>query len=392
MRLGILAALRSRMQGASGILTCALIASLWEAVGAQVVSLEPRPDAVILGSRDNAPGLLVSSSEFAGVTRVAHDLAHDFGRVLGTNGSVIIDDAHNSSASSFIIAGTLGTSDLIDSLVNSSKLDVGEIQGRWESYVQEIVSDPAPGISEALVVAGSDKRGTIYGLYDISEAIGVSPWHWWADVPVKQAETIYAGPEGRTQGPPSVKYRGIFINDEEQCLTGWATPRFPSAGENRPFTSEFYKLVFELLLRLRANYLWPAMKYSMFYLDDDNGELADSYGIVMGTSHHEPMTRAYKEQSTEMSGPWDWSKNAQNITEFMREGAERTKDWETLYTMGMRGEGDTESPTLTAPQLEEIIDVQQKAISDARGVPADTVPQVWALYKVRTAPQETLPS
>ncbi|WYZ34895.1 hypothetical protein EsH8_I_001171 [Colletotrichum jinshuiense] len=261
---------------------------------------------------------------------------------------------------------------------------VADIEGKWESYTQELVHNPLPGVSLALVVVGSDKRGTIYGLYSISEAIGVSPWYWWADVPITPTETLYFDPRGKIQDPPSIKYRGIFINDEEQCLTGWASSRFALAGgdQRRPFTSEFYKRVFELILRLKANYIWPAMKYSMFYVDDaNNGKLADDYGIVVGSSHHEPMARAYVEQTRYVSGPWDWSKNSENITKFMSVGVERSRNWETLYTMGMRGEGDLESPTLTAPQLEEILKVQQESISKTLSVDISTIPQTWVLYK-----------
>lgn len=352
----------------------------------QTISRSPVPGFVKLGSANSPPDILISSNETAGVTRTATDLVHDFGQVLGKNSTLWFDELNGTVSSIIIIAGTLGHSGIIANLSKNGRIkSVADIEGKWESFTQELVHNPLPGVSLALVVVGSDKRGTIYGLYSISEAIGVSPWYWWADVPITPTETLYFDPRGKIQDPPSIKYRGIFINDEEQCLTGWAGSRFALAGgdQRRPFTSEFYKRVFELILRLKANYIWPAMKYSMFYVDDaNNGKLADDYGIVVGSSHHEPMARAYVEQTRYVSGPWDWSKNSENITKFMSVGVERSRNWETLYTMGMRGEGDLESPTLTAPQLEEILKVQQESISKTLSVDISTIPQTWVLYKV----------
>ncbi|KAH0425954.1 immunoglobulin I-set domain-containing protein [Colletotrichum camelliae] len=329
------------------------------------------------------PVILLSSNETAAVKRAATSLSNDFGRVLGKNSTVVYDTLNTSTTFPILVIGTLGYSPLLSGL----KLQNSSIQGKWESYTHEVIKDPFPGIPSALSVVGSDKRGTVYGIYALSEQIGVSPWYFWADVPVTPLPSLHLSPAGKTytHGPPSVKYRGIFINDEETCLTSWARSRFPlaSSDRNRPFTSSFYALVFELILRLKGNYLWPAMKNSMFYVDDvANGALADEFGVVMGTSHHEPMARAYREQERNLDGRWDWSLNKENLTAFMKEGAERSKGWETVYTMGMRGEGDTESPTLTAPQLEEIIAVQQEILNATHGSLASGLPKVWALYKV----------
>ncbi|KAI8311139.1 hypothetical protein K4K61_012713 [Colletotrichum sp. SAR11_59] len=350
--------------------------------------LERRPNhqsrtlsnSILLATTLHPPVILLSSNETAAVKRAATSLSIDFGRVLGKNGTIIYDTFNTSTTFPVLVIGTLGYSPLLQ-LQNSS------IQGKWESYTHEVVTNPFPGISSALSVVGSDKRGTVYGIYALSEQIGVSPWSFWADVPVAPSTSLHLSPTGtiHTQGPPSVKYRGIFINDEETCLTSWARTRFPlaSSDRNRPFTSSFYAHVFELILRLKGNYLWPAMKNSMFYVDDvANGALADDFGVVMGTSHHEPMARAYREQEQDLDGKWDWSLNKEYLTAFMRAGAERSKGWETVYTMGMRGEGDTESPTLTAPQLEEIIAVQQEILNATHGSRASDLPKVWALYKV----------
>jgi hypothetical protein len=151
-----------------------------------------------------------------------------------------------------------------------------------------------PGIESALVIAGSDKRGTIYGIYDLSEQMGVSPWYWWADVPVAKKENVFVMPGTFTKGEPAVKYRGIFINDEAPCLTGWVKHTYGTDyGDHR-----FYSRVFELILRLRGNYLWPAMWSWSFYADDPmNSKVADEMGVIIGTSHHEPMARNHQEWS-----------------------------------------------------------------------------------------------
>ncbi|KAJ0365689.1 hypothetical protein COL154_004269 [Colletotrichum chrysophilum] len=346
---------------------------------AQIINLKPVPNSILLATTLHPPVILLSSNETAAVKRAAASLSIDFGRVLGKNSTIVYDTFNTSTTFPVLVIGTLGYSPLL-------KLQNSSIQGEWESYTHEVTMNPFPGTSSALSVVGSDKRGTVYGIYALSKQIGVSPWYFWADVPVTPLPSLHLSPAGtiHTQGPPSVKYRGIFINDEETCLTSWARTRFPlaSSDRNRPFTSSFYAHVFELILRLKGNYLWPAMKNSMLYVDDvANGALADDFGVVMGTSHHEPMARAYREQERDLDGRWDWSLNKENLTAFMRAGAERSKDWETVYTMGMRGEGDTESPTLTAPQLEEIIAVQQEILNATHGSRSSDLPKVWALYK-----------
>ncbi|KAL2854617.1 hypothetical protein BJX68DRAFT_274394 [Aspergillus pseudodeflectus] len=336
-------------------------------------------------SADGPPvNILVAPAEYKGVARAANDLALDFGRVVGVNGSVDQNSTTLSGASRTgvpIIVGTVGTA-LIDELVQTRKLDISRIKGKWESYVHAVVRNPVKGVSRALVIAGSDRRGTIYGIYDISEKIGVSPWYWWADVPINTKDAIYLGSGNHVQASPSVKYRGIFINDEWELMK-WSENNFPKSSTGGVFTSGFHEHLFELLLRLKANYFWPGMKkYNAFYRDDpENGPRADEYGIVMGTSHHEPMTRAYYEQQKLMTGNWDWSTNKNNVAQFMEEGVERSKDWETLYTMGMRGDGDRESPTLNSTQLEEIIQHQQEMIEEYVDKPLEQVGQTWSLYK-----------
>ncbi|RAQ53681.1 hypothetical protein AFGD_006815 [Aspergillus flavus] len=333
-----------------------------------------------LASNTTAPAVWVAQNEPVGVLRAAHDLANDFGRVLGVNGTVNVFDTSISESlgKAVIITGTVGQSTLIDQLVSDGKLDVSLIEGKWESYVSQVVENPFPNVTWSLVVAGSDRRGTIYGLYDISEQMGVSPWYWWADVPVKTKTGIWVAPEGTFQKSPSVKYRGFFINDESPALSGWVAENFGTK-----FNSAFYRHIFELCLRLKGNYLWPAMWGKMFYVDDvDNGQLAHEYGIIMGTSHHEPMARSEQEQKTYLDGEWNWNENQANITTFFQQGIDRAKHWDTIWTMGMRGEGDVASPTLTAADLEELIHAQQKLLVESFNAsdPA-SIPQTWVLYK-----------
>jgi hypothetical protein len=235
--------------------------------------------ALKLGGTGSSPTIIIDAKDWAGVTRTANDLANDFGLVTGTKGKVSTSTSGLGDAS-VIIAGTVGKSPIIDNLVSAGKIDISAIKGKWESFSSQLVANPVDGVNSALVLAGSDKRGTIYALYDISEQIGVSPWYWWADVPPKKKTAIYALNSKKTQGPPSVKYRGIFINDEQPALTNWVNSNFGGK-----YDSRFHAKVFELLLRLRGNYFWPAMWNSKFYVDDSkDGPLADEMGIVMGTS------------------------------------------------------------------------------------------------------------
>ncbi len=239
-----------------------------------------------------------------------------------------------------------------------------------------VLEHPFPHVRRALVIAGSDKRGTIFGLYTLSEQIGVSPWYWWADVRVPHRDALYVKPGTYVMASPAVKYRGIFLNDEAPSLTNYAREKFGG------FNHEFYTHVFELLLRLRANYLWPAMWGSAFNEDDPaDPKLADEYGIVMGTSHHEPMLRAQQEWKRHGKGPWDYTTNGEELREFWTEGIKRNRDYESTITIGMRGDGDLAmSPTANTALLERIVADQRKIIA-ANANPEVKDPQIWALYK-----------
>jgi len=324
--------------------------------------------------------IYVDKSDFPGVARAANDLAQDIGRVTGKPATVAT--AMDPAMPAPILIGTLGKSAIIDALAASSKLNVSAIRGKWESYVLQIVSDPLPGIKQALVIAGSDKRGTIYGIYDLSENIGVSPWYWWADVPVEHHDTICVNPRPVVQGPPAVKYRGIFINDEAPAMSGWTKQKFGG------FNSKMYTHVFELLLRLRANYLWPAMWGAAFNEDDpQNPALADEYGIVMGTSHQEPMDRAQGEFDHRFKpDQWDYVHHPDVMEKFWQEGVRRNKGYENIYTLGMRGRNDSSmlpgaSEAENAGVLDKIISRQRQMLVDQVNPDIQKVPQLLAIYK-----------
>ena len=276
-----------------------------------------------------------------------------------------------------VLIGTLGQSELIDRLA-AEHPEFAEIRGDWERFVIKTVTDPFPGIDEALVIAGSDRRGTAYGVFTLSEEIGVSPWYWWADAPVQKREELIIPEKRFVSRSPSVKYRGIFINDEAPALRGWAEEKFGG------FNHLFYEKVFELILRNKGNYLWPAMWLPSAFATDDpeNLRLADAYGIVLSTTHHEPMMRAHAEWAPFGGGAWNYQTNKEQLQEFWRGGIERRGAAESVVTLGMRGDGDEAMSEETAVELlQTIIADQRRIISEVTGKPATATPQVWALYK-----------
>ncbi|SDH47987.1 Glycosyl hydrolase family 115 [Pedobacter terrae] len=335
-------------------------------------------DDFALIEEGKAANVFYDENDYKGVIRAIGDLSQDFFSVSGLKPAL---KNINPSEKAVIIIGTLGKSKLIDQLVSAGKLSSATISGKWESFIISTIKNPFPGVDQALVIAGSDKRGTIYGIYEVSEQLGVSPWYWWADVPPKTRKSAYALSGSYSSGEPAVKYRGIFINDEAPAMTGWAKEKF--GGMN----SKMYTHMFELLLRLRANYLWPAMWGNAFNEDDpENPRLADEYGIVMGTSHHEPMIRAQQEWKKHGVGAWNYATNPKGLNAFWQEGIKRNKNYESLVTMGMRGDGDepmVEGGDMASnvKLLENIITDQRKILAENMEKPVEKIPQLWALYK-----------
>jgi hypothetical protein len=318
-----------------------------------------------------AASIVVDPEDWKGVLRAANDLGDDVHKVTGTASAIL--KSYNFHKGQ-ILVGTIGKSRIIDRLIREKKIDVTAIKGKWECFVIQTTGNN-------LVIAGSDKRGTIYGTYDVSEKIGVSPWYWWADAPPKKSSSLYVKTGRYVQSSPKVKYRGIFINDESPSFTSWAR------GSYGGINSKVYVHIFELLLRLKANYLWPAMWGNNFNEDDPvSPVLADEYGIVMGTSHHEPMMRAQKEYTNrkEDVGAWDFITNATGLEKFWTEGLDRNKSYDNLITVGMRGDGDIAmgngDDKENIQTLKNVVSAQREIIGKVYGKDPSKVPQLWAIF------------
>jgi len=320
--------------------------------------------------------IVVDEAENSAVKIAAANLSADFGRVCGTDAALL----GQPSGGRVIMAGTVDGPTL-KNLVRKGLVDLSELKGKNEQYIITNVANPVPGVDEALIVAGSDRRGAVYGIYELSEQLGVSPWYDWADVPVRHRANVSLDRGRYTAGEPAVKYRGIFLNDEAPCLTGWVKNTYGTDyGDHR-----FYARVFELILRLRGNFMWPAMWAWAFYADDpENSATADAMGVIMSTSHHEPMARNHQEWARHRKefGKWNYAENQKTIDRFFREGIERARNTEDVVTIGMRGDGDEAmSEEADVSLLRRIIANQRKIIARVTGRKASETPQVWALYK-----------
>lgn len=333
----------------------------------------------IVSKEGKATDLFYDKSENIAVIRAAKDLQSDIQKVTGKFPNLSTIETSNEFE---IIIGTVGINKVVDKLISSKKINAKDLKGKWESFVITTIENSKS--KKQLIIAGSDRRGTIYGIYELSKQLGVSPWYYWNDVPVKKRSSAYILPGYFASGEPKVKYRGIFINDEEPAFGTWARTKF--GGVN----SKMYSNLFELLLRLRANYLWPAMWGKAFNEDDPlNPKTADEYGIVMGTSHHEPMMRAQKEWGNHRkeygNGEWNYHTNKEALLKFWEDGFYRNKNYDNLVTMGMRGDGDEPMTDLGSAeanfkQLEQIMTDQRKVIEKVTGKPVKETPQLWALY------------
>lgn len=341
-------------------------------------------------SQSKPVSVIVAENDKKGVLIAVQNLQKDFERVCGKQAQLF--NSPTSDTKQCIIVGSL-ESPYVKQLIKAKQLDEKELKGKVEKYIMTVVNNPLPGVDEALVIAGSDMRGTIYGVYELSEQIGVSPWYDWMDVPVVKHQNLAIKRGSYTAGEPAVRYRGLFLNDEAPCLTTWVKNTFGTEYGGH----EFYARVFELILRLRGNYLWPAMWGWSFYADDPlNSPTASDMGVIMGTSHHEPMARNHQEWARHRKeyGEWNYVTNQKVIDEFFREGVSRSKDNEDIITIGMRGDGDTAmgakeghddefvpNDDETIKLLEKIIKNQRNIITKETGRPAKERQQLWALYK-----------
>jgi len=328
-----------------------------------------------LSSAGRSAALCVGREDYPGVIRVAGMLQADIARVTDAEPALSLDGIP--PAKHVVLIGTLGRSPLIDRLVREHKLDVSDLAGKREKFILQGIRDPMPQVEHALIIAGSDKRGTLYGMLDLSSRIGVSPWYWWADVPARKQRELFVLPGRHTLGEPAVTYRGIFINDEAPALSKWSLEKFGG------FNHVFYEKVFELILRLKGNYLWPAMWGNAFHDDDPlNPQSADEFGIVIGTSHHEPIMRAHAEWSRYGTGLWNYTANEKILREFWEQGARGIGSREVTVTVGMRGDGDMPMTAETnTALLERIVRDQREILARVTGKDPAAVPQLWAIYK-----------
>ncbi|WOG03065.1 glycosyl hydrolase 115 family protein [Segatella copri] len=331
----------------------------------------------LLLNANNRVEIYMDTNDCKGVSYAAHALLKDIKSVSGATATLTSDAGFLKKADTArpaIIVGTIGHSAAIDQLVKQKRINGNLLKGKREKFIITLIDGQ-------LVIAGSDRRGTIYGIYELSQQMGVSPWYDWADVPVEHHDSIFVNKGIYTDGEPAVRYRGIFLNDEAPCLTSWVKNTYGTGyGDHR-----FYQRVFELVLRLRGNMMWPAMWGWAFYADDpENEKTADEMGVVMSTSHHEPMARNHQEYARNRKGwgPWNYQKNKANLQKFFREGIERMKGTEQIVTIGMRGDGDEAmSAEADTKLMTNIINDQRKIIADVTGKKASETPQVWALYK-----------
>ncbi|MFT4253896.1 MAG: glycosyl hydrolase 115 family protein, partial [Caulobacter sp.] len=343
------------------------------------VSEQASPGAFAIAGAD----ILYAEGDFPVVALAAGDLRDDLAAVTGKTPRLSTGAPSGRTA---IVVGTLGGNPLIDGLVRAGRLKVGDLAGAWESFVIAVVDKPAPGLDRALVIVGSDRRGTAYGVYELSRAAGVSPWTWWADVRPRRKAALYVAADTRRFGPPSVKHRGIFINDEDWGLQPWAAKTFdPAYGDIGPKT---YEKVFQLLLRLKANTLWPAMHEvsKPFNADPANAALADRWGIVMGSSHAEPMLRNNVGEWKAGAEAYNYAANPDGVLDYWRERVKANGKYENLYTLGMRGIHD--SGMVGGGDIDGQRALLEKIIADQRGLIADhvdarveAVPQVFTAYK-----------
>lgn len=319
------------------------------------------------------------------VVKIASGLfAEDVQRVTGKNRKVITSTKIRSKVA--VVIGTLGKNQFIDQLIRDRKLDVSSIENNWEQYIIQTIENPTPEIDKALVIAGSDRRGTAYGVFSISETIGVSPLYWWADVPVKKQSALYVQPISYISKAPSVKYRGIFINDEGWGFRPWAAETWePEVGNAGPKT---YSKVCELILRMKGNMLAPAMhpKTIAFNLIPENKVVADKYAIIITSSHCEPLLyNNTTEWDKKINGEWNYLKNKEGINSVLDKRVSEVAPYENAYVLAMRGIHD--GGMVGVPD-DQKVGVTEQAMQDQRDIlakhidkPIEEIPQIFVPYK-----------
>ncbi len=335
---------------------------------------------------------IVTDTADAEVTQIAAAaLSDDIKTLTGAKPAVLHETA---PAKPSIIIGTLGRSAVIDRLASLGRIQTDSVKGKWETFCITVIADQEHKGLRSLVIFGSDPRGTAFGVFELSKMLGVSPWVWWADVTPARRQNLYIGAGTNIIGPPSVKYRGLFINDEDWGMRPWAAKNMDK--DLKDIGPKTYEKVFELMLRLKANYLWPAMHpgTKAFWYYKENPELARKYAIIMGSSHHEPMLRDtefewnenYKEEYGKDHGEWRYDTNRDEIYRFFDDRVKQAENNEAIYTVGMRAtkDGGMAGPSATEGKvkiLEEVIRDQREILEKRLKKPADEVPQVFCPYK-----------
>lgn len=344
-----------------------------QSMAQSIVHSQPGTGRYALTGAGLAISVFVDQNDFTIVKKAATHLQQDLASITG---KMPMLSFKKPTGKQVIIIGSTERSSLIADLVHSRKLRLDSIAGKWEAFQIQTVAHPFPGVATALVITGNDRRGPAYGAFELSKQSGLSPWYWWADVPPQKKQNLYIDKAAVLIDFPRVRYRGIFINDEAPALSNWTKKIFGG------FNHLLYDKVFELILRLKGNYLWPAMWGNAFYADDpENIKSADDYAVVIGTSHHEPLMRAHDEWRRFGKGAWNYDSNEQRLKDFWHEGMKRATN-EKIVSIGMRGDGDEPMSRETATALlERIVKDQREIIRETTGKPAEETPQLWALYK-----------
>lgn len=311
----------------------------------------------------------------------ANDVKEVSGQILG------VATTKEAPQKNCIIIGTLGHNEWIDQMIAKKKLNVETLKNRWESYLVQLVRNPLPGVDKALVIAGSDRRGAAYGLLSVSRTIGVSPWYWWADAPIVKKDQLHLKVDKYISKEPTVKYRGIFINDEDWGLYRWSKRNFEKEVGN--FGPRTYAKVCELLLRLQANYLCPAMHDASmaFHRIPENRVVADRFAIIMGSSHCEPLLfNTASEWKRDKMGEWDYINNKKGVDSVLNARVKECAPFENVYTLALRGLHDRAMNASNdmgdrKDMLQEALMAQRQMLIDAIGKPGEEIPQAFTPYK-----------
>lgn len=338
----------------------------------------------LVGKKDKAC-VYYDTQDFEVVKTTAGLFANDVKEVSGQILSVAT--TKETPQKNCIIVGTLGHNEWIDQMVAKKKLDVEPLKNRWESYLVQLVRNPLPGVEKALVIVGSDRRGAAYGLLSVSRTIGVSPWYWWADAPIVKKDQLNLKVDKYISKEPTVKYRGIFINDEDWGLYRWSKRNFEKEVGN--FGPRTYAKVCELLLRLQANYLCPAMHDASmaFHRIPENRLVADRFAILMGASHCEPLLfNTASEWKRDTMGEWDYINNKKGVDSILNARVKECAPFENVYTLALRGLHDRAMNASNdmgdrKDMLQEALMAQRQMLIDAIGKPGEEIPQAFTPYK-----------